>query len=100
MTKEEAIKKVNTSSNNNWMIVNFTWGKTLIFPWEDGLKVLNAFKQAEMLVDDYDLIKTKIEPAKQDTITVALLPDKKYKDIKVAELLGMSYKDYIDEPDQ
>lgn len=90
MDYKEAVKHVTAMKNKpNMMIVNLSYNQRVILPYADGLALMAALQQAEILSDRYAQ-QISIKPMSQDSVTCAVISRDDYDQIKIAELLGVS----------
>jgi hypothetical protein len=89
MTKDEALKKIKPTENYLTLECNYS---KLVLTYKDAIAVLAALANAEVIESDYSDDKVKIVPVVKTTYTVTPLSAEKYKDIKVAQLLGVTYE--------
>lgn len=97
MNKEDALKQFEVSSKPNFLQIGFDYGTTFILPYEDGITLMKCLKNAEVFLHSYDLEKTTIAPFNDERFNAKPFPYQKYQDIKVSQLMGISYKEYIKE---
>jgi len=79
--KEEPIKSLEL----NKMQINFGYSTKLVFPYEQGLRVLEAIEYAESL-DDANYEAHKIVPFDTD-LSIKILSNQEYKNLKSNALL-------------
>lgn len=77
---------------NSYTVINFGYGDTFIFPYDEGIKVIAAFKNAEQL-DTSDYENKIIIPIK-DSPTMTVMSKKLYAASKMAALLGVTIKEF------
>jgi hypothetical protein len=80
----------------NFGLIEFGYSQALILPFADGIQFMDAIKNAEMLENRYSSDKMKIVPLSMDTIKITSLSKKEYLDIKTAQLLGVTYREFKD----
>ena len=95
MTYEDALKQVQINKDNLIGIV-LDYSTMLVLPYEDGLAYLKALKNAEVLEYFYDNSKCKVIPITDEKFKVSPFSAQKYQDIKVAQLMGISYKELLE----
>lgn len=88
----EAVKKVNEKTKSNYMIVELSYNRKLVLTHDAGVALINALKDAEMMVDDYGK-EPFIGPLDKDSIRVSSLAHAHYEDIKVARLLNITLQE-------
>jgi hypothetical protein len=97
---EEALKKLyNKTPKENFLLIEFDYGKNLLLPYEEGLKFLSSLKQAELYTETYSKPKT-IQPFSGDHFKTRVLSRKDYEDIKVAALLGVTVDELLAEKEK
>jgi hypothetical protein len=66
-----------------------------LMPWESAIEIVKHFKDSELLNDHYNE-KIKITALKETDINLTAFSTEKYRLIKAAEVLGVSYKELQD----
>lgn len=90
---EAAAKTVRAQKNKpNMMLVNLSWSIQLLVPYDDGLTLLGALKNAEVL-EDLHGNRPMIKPMDKDSLRGAVFSTQRYEDIKVAALLDISVEE-------
>lgn len=79
---------------DNFLAINFDYGKSLLLPYEEGLKLLACLRQAELLMDSYGKPK-QIRPFDSDKFQTTVFSRKDYEDIKVAAMLGVTVEELL-----
>lgn len=97
MNKEDALKQLENTTKPNFIQIGFDYGSVFILPYEDGVTLMKCLKNAEILLHNYDVEKVTIVPFNDERFTAKPFPYQKYQDIKVAQLMSISYKAYIKE---
>lgn len=87
-TKRTSEKGDPTPSIDNNLIVLSVGYSSFVLPHETGMRIMDAFRQAEKVDVDYDGYVKKIEPMKPDFIKFQFLSDNAYKERKMEILLG------------
>ena len=95
MTYEDALKQVQINKDNLIGIV-LDYSTMLVLPYEDGLAYLKALKNAEVLEYFYDNGKCKVIPITDEKYKFSPFSAKKDQDIKVAQLMGITYKELLE----
>lgn len=95
MTYDEALKQVSNTKDNLIGIV-LDYSTMLVLPYEDGLAYLKALKNAEVIEYFYDTSKCKAIPITDEKFKVSPFSAQKYQDIKVAQLMGITYKELLE----
>lgn len=91
----EAVKKVNEPIKPNYMIVELSYNRKLVLTHDAGVALINALKDAEMMIDDYGK-EPFIGPLDKDSIRVSSLAHAHYEDLKVARLLNITLQELHD----
>ena len=90
---EKALKQIYSKApKENFLLIEFDYSKSLLLPYDDGLKFLSCLKQAELYTESYKNPKT-IGPFSADNFKTKVLSRKEYEDIKVANLLGVTVEE-------
>lgn len=95
MTYEEALEKL-TKPKENMVLITLDYSTGLLLPFDDGVTYVKTFKNAEVLKSSYDNTATTIQPFDDELRKVSPFSYKKYQDIKVAQLMGISYKELLE----
>ena len=94
MTYDEALAQAQTNKPN---LLLFTLDYTqVLLPYEDGLRLFECLKNAEALESTYNTEHTKIKNFDGSNVKMGLFSYKQYQDIKVAQLMGISYKELLE----
>ena len=94
MTYDEALAQAQT---NKPSLLLFTLDYTqVLLPYEDGLRLFECLKNAEALESTYNTEHTKIKNFDGSSVKMGLFSYKQYQDIKVAQLMGISYKELLE----
>ena len=94
MTYDEALEQTKEQKDN---LILFTLDYTqVILPYEDGLKLFECLKNAEALESSYNTEHTKIKNFDGSNVKISVFSYKQYQDIKVAQLMGISYKELLE----
>ena len=86
---------VNTKPKDNKLLIELAWNKKLVLPYDDGMAIMKALKNAELMMDEYGKDPQIVPVAKDDFRTSTLAHDY-YEDIKVARLLNISLQELHD----
>lgn len=90
---EEALKKIySKTQKDNFIVIEFDYNKSILLPYDEGLKFLGCLKQAELYHEPYGKPKT-IGPFDAAHFKTKILSRKDYEDIKVANLLGITVEE-------
>jgi hypothetical protein len=94
MTYDEALEQTKEQKDN---LLLFTLDYTqVLLPYDQGLVLLECLKNAEALKYAYNTEHTKIETFDGSNAKIGLFSYKQYQDIKVAQLMGISYKELLE----
>lgn len=95
MTPEEALKKVQAEKpKDNFMVVNIGYDNNVVVPYKDGLAIVAALVNAEILTEGYSE-KTRITEFNRHTFNPKVLSRAEYERIKMAMLLNVDPKDLL-----
>ena len=95
MTPEEALKKVQSEKpKDNFMLINIDYNNNIIVPYKDGLAIVAALVNAEILKEGYSE-KTRITALERHTFNPKVLSRAEYERIKMAMLLDVDPKDLL-----
>lgn len=86
---------VNTKPKDNKLLIELAWNKKLVLPYEDGLAILKALKNAELMIDEYGKDPMVVPIAKEDFRSTTMA-HQSYEDIKVAALLHITLQELHD----
>lgn len=95
MTYEEAVQQL-AKPKDNMLVVDVDYSTRILLPYEDGFLFIKSLKHAEILKKSYDNSDTSIRPMNEDLLKTSAFSYKTYQDIKVAQLMGISYKDFLE----
>lgn len=87
-TLEKAIK-LRKKPEDNMMIIEMNYGNKCILPHADGMRFIEAIKNAEALIDEYNK-PPRIEPIDRARFVINMLSSHEYNQIKMASLLGVT----------
>lgn len=97
---EEALKKLYSKTpKDNFLAIKFDYNKSILLPYDDGMKFLACLKQAELLTEQYSKPKT-IGSFDSSTFETKIFSRKDYEDTKVAALLGVTVEELYAEEEQ
>lgn len=89
----EALKQIYSKSlKENLLLIEFDYAKSILLPYDEGLKFIGCLKQAELYTASYSKPKT-IQPFNSDHFKTSILSRKDYEDIKIAHLLGLTVEE-------
>lgn len=86
---------VNSKPKDNWILIEVSWDKKLVLPYDQGMVLLAALKNAELMTDEYGK-DPKIVPIAKESFRTVTLAHQHYEDIKVAALLNVSLQELHD----
>jgi hypothetical protein len=89
---ETAYKKARKEESFALLQISYSY---FVMPWEAALEIVRQFKYAEVLADNYNE-KVKITPIKEGDINLTAYSTEKYRLIKAAEVMGVTYKELQD----
>lgn len=97
---EDALKKIYSKTpKENFLAIDFDYGKSIVLPYNEGLQFLSCLKNAELLTDQYSKPKT-ITSFESSYFKTRILSRKEYEDIKVAALLGVTVDELFAEKEK
>lgn len=85
---QEALKQLSKSPKETYLLVSVRYDKQFIFPYKQGIAVLEALEHAMVYDSAYSGPPT-YKPI-TDEITINLMPSETLNDIKVAQLLNIN----------
>ena len=95
---EEAVKKVRSQKPKEGFItvqVSVDWNTRLLLPHADGVALMEALKNAEAYKNaDYE--KSFIGPLESSVLTITKMSAEEYEHRKIAMLLDVSYRDFLE----
>ena len=94
MTYDEALEQAQTNKPN-LLLVTLDYTQVLL-PYEDGLRLFECLKNAEAIESTYNTEQTKIKNFDGSNVKMSLFSYKQYQDIKVAQLMGITYKELLE----
>ena len=90
---EEAAKAVRAQkAKPNMMLINLSWSIQILVPYDDGITLLGALKNAETLEDVHGN-RPMIKPMDRDSLRSTVFSNQRYEDIKVAALLDITLEE-------
>lgn len=93
---DETLKKIYSSKpKENFLLIEFDYTKSLLLPYDEGLKLLSCFKSAELYEERYSQPK-RILPFNSETFKTRTLSRQEYEDIKIAALLGVTVEELLE----
>jgi hypothetical protein len=97
MTKKEAAVQARKElysklPKENFLAIEFDYNKSVLLPYDDGLKFLSCLKQAELLTEPYSKPKL-ISSFDSNHFKTRVISRKEYEDIKIATMLGITVEE-------
>lgn len=104
MSKKEAAAQAraelyNKMPKENFLAIDFDYNKSIVLPYDEGLKLVACLKNAELLDEPYSKAKT-ITSFQSNYFKTKILSRKEYEDIKIAALLGITVEELNSEQDE
>jgi len=75
--------------HDNYLQLSFGYSMKLVFPFKEGVAVLQNMKNVEQLSDSYS--NPILENFRTDSLDVKIMSARTYKNHKVAALLGLTF---------
>ena len=89
----EAEKQVKAEKQKeNMMMIQFDYGHKLVVPYKDGVKIIEALANAEVLKEEYGQ-PTYLSGVERDHFNPTIMSREEYELIKIGALLKVDYKD-------
>jgi hypothetical protein len=86
---KEALKRVQSKkTRENYLVIKLSYDTKLIVPYKEGLPLVAALNNAELLNESYGKPK-RITEFDKETVVIQLLSATEYDRIKVSALLNM-----------
>lgn len=82
----------NKVPKENFLAIDFDYGKSVVLPYNEGLQFLSCLKNAELLTDQYSKPKT-ITSFESTYFKSRILSRKEYEDTKIAAMLGITVEE-------
>lgn len=93
MDYKTALKQVQAKKpKQNFMVIEISYDKKLILPYQEGIAFMAALENAEQLLDSYSKPKS-IVGIDRDQIRTSILSGTEYEQIKIASLLHVSLEE-------
>jgi hypothetical protein len=104
MDKKKAIAQARAeiysrTPKDNFLAVEYDYNKSIILPYDEGLKFVACLKNAEVLEEQYNKPKT-ITAFQSNYFKTRILSRKDYEDIKIAALLGITVEELYKEEEE
>lgn len=97
---EEALKKLyGKTPKDNFLVIEIAYDRSILLPYDEGLKFLSCLKQAELYNEPYSKPKS-IVTFNTDYFKTKILSRQDYEDIKVAALLGVTVEELLAKGEQ
>ena len=101
MNKKTAIAQARSeiyskTPKENFLAIDFDYGKSIVLPYNEGLQFLACLKNAELLTDQYSKPKT-ITAFESNYFKTRIVSRKEYEDMKIAALLGITVEELYSE---
>lgn len=94
MEQKEAIKKAQSHKpKENLLTFQFTYGEKFVLPYKDGLTLMTALQNAEIIKEDYSAKRTRIQSVPENHIRCVVLSRTEYEQIKISQLLDVPLDD-------
>ena len=76
-------------TEDNFMVIGFGYSENMVFPYDEGIKVLAAMKSAELYYPDYSEQGECITPitTKKFRLETKIISAEQYRELRVAALL-------------
>jgi len=82
----------NKIPKENFLAVEYDYNKSIVLPYDEGLRFVACLKNAEVLEEQYNKPKT-ITSFQSNYFKTRILSRKDYEDIKIAALLGITVEE-------
>lgn len=89
----------NKMPKENFLAVEYDYNKSIVLPYDEGLKFVACLKNAEVLEEPYSKAKT-ITGFQSNYFKTRILSRKEYEDIKIAALLGIPVEELYKEEEE
>ena len=104
MTRKQAIAQAraelyNKMPKENFLAIEYDYSKSIVLPYDEGLRFVACLKNAEVLEEPYSKAKN-IKAFESSYFKTRILSRKEYEDIKIAALLGVSVEDLYKEEEE
>jgi hypothetical protein len=96
---QAALKELYSKTpKDNFLAIEVDYAKSIVLPYDDGLKFLACLKNAEMYSHSYNQPKT-ITHFDHDRFKTSVLSRKEYEDMKIAAMLGVTVEELNAKPE-
>lgn len=93
MDYKEALKKVQAKKpRQNFLLIEISYDKKLILPYQEGIAFMAALENAEQFIDTYSKPKA-ITGLDRDQLKTSIMSYSEYEQVKIAALLNISIED-------
>lgn len=93
MDYKEALKKIQAKKpKQNFMLIEISYDRKLVLPYQEGIAFMAALENAEQLIDSYSKPKSIIG-IDRDQIKTSIMSYAEYELIKIAALLNVSVEE-------
>jgi hypothetical protein len=97
VSKQAAISQARAELYNkipkeNFLAIEYDYNKSIVLPYDEGLRFVACLKNAEVLEEQYNKPKA-INGFQSNYFKTRILARKEYEDIKIAALLGITVEE-------
>lgn len=85
---DEQLTILKEAEPDNFIVIRFSWTVSYIFPFEEGMSLLQSMRKMEQLADTSGESKL-VTPVDYDGFTVSVLPRSLYIEYKMNDLLNV-----------
>lgn len=94
LTKKQAVAQARAElyskvPKENFLAIEFDYSKSIVLPYDEGLRFVACLKNAELLEEPYSKPKS-ITSFQSNYFKTRILARKEYEDIKIAAMLGIT----------
>ena len=82
----------NKVPKENFLAIEFDYNKSIVLPYDEGLRFVACLKNAELLDEPYNKSKT-ITGFQSNYFKTRILSRKEYEDIRIAAMLGITVEE-------
>lgn len=82
----------NKIPKENFLSIEFDYSKSIVLPYDEGLRFIACLKNAELLEEQYSKPKA-IKSFESNYFKTRILSRKEYEDIKIAAMLGITVEE-------
>ncbi len=82
-------------SNKHFLLIKIGWGIDIVLPYDKGISLMEALEGADVISNIHTEEKIRINPIDHNQVTASPISVDKLLDIKTAQLLGVTYKEYL-----